>query len=542
MSADISVLKTTHGGRLHSAARRLCDQLRDGEIDRRDFLRTMSWLGITAGSAAAFAGVTACAPIEGPLGKDTLRFVCAVQQISDPALTTWVEASNLFRNSLEFLTEVDADNVTHPYLAESWEPSEDLKTWRFNLRKDVRWSNGDPFTVEDVAFNFHRWLDAKSASVNRTSFAPIVGLDRIDDHTFVLRLDRPICSLPEQLYAFTCPILHRHFDRDGGDWPKNPIGTGPYALSKFEVGREARFTRRDAYWGTKPSLSQIDYIDLGSDISTHIAALAAGQVDVLYRVTIAELDLVKRLAGVQLVRQASAQTLVMRMQVDQKPFDDIRVRRAVQLCADNAQMLRLAYRGFGTVGENFHVAPSQPDYAPRKSRKRDVAEARALLAEAGYPKGIDLKLTLGNTQGKYEQDTAQVLQQNCAQAGIRLKLNVLPPSEYWSVWDKVPFGLTSWAHRPLAIMTLDLAYRTGGAWNESHFADPRFDAALDTAMGVLDPKARAQEMAVLEDILRDQAVIIQPYWVEKFTAVSPRVRGYRAHPSDYFRMDRVWMA
>ena len=530
------------GGPVHPVAPELYDLMRRGEIDRRDFLRTMSWLGVSAASAASAAGLVACAPARPPVSRDALRFVCAVQQMTDPALTTWIEASNLFRNSLEFLTEVDADNITRPFLAESWRPSDDLKTWDFVLRQDVRWSNGDPFGVEDVAFNIRRWIAPASKSVNRTAFAALRDIEVTGPYSFRLHLDRALCSLPEQLYAFTCPILHRDFEAHGADWPKAPIGTGPYRMTDFEVGRQASFQRRADYWGPKPALAQIDYIDLGTDISTHVAALAAGQVDVLYRVSVAELDLVHRLPQARLIRQQAAQTVVMRMQHDQKPFDDLRVRRAVQLAADNAQMLKLAYRGYGVIGENHHVAPFQPDYARLPAQKRDVAQARHLLTEAGQVDKLELTLTLGNTQGRFEQDTAQVLQQNLAEAGIRLNLKVLPASEYWSVWDKTPFGLTYWSHRPLGVMALDLAYRSGSAWNESHFSDARFDAGLDAAMGRLDPRDRAKDMAGLERILQDQAVMVQPYWAEKFTAVSPRVRGYRAHPSDYFRMDKVWLA
>jgi peptide/nickel transport system substrate-binding protein len=155
---------------------------------------------------------------------------------------------------------------------------------------------------------------------------------------------------------------------------------------------------------------------------------------------------------------------------------------------------------------------------------------------------LDIELTLGNTQGKWEQDTAQVLQQNLAEAGIPLKLNVLPASQYWPIWDKVPFGVTYWAHRPLGSMTLDLAYRTGGAWNESHYASEAFDAALNKAMGTVDPAMRAEAMAEAETILRDDAVLVQPYWPNRFSAAALNVRGFALHPADYFRMDGVWLA
>ena len=527
-------LSSLDGGALHPAIAGLEASLAAGKIDRRCFLRTAGWLG-------AALPIAACGPTPPP-SSDTLRFVCAIQQITDPALSTWVEASNLFRNSLQFLTEVDADNIVRPFLAQSWRPSDDLKSWLFTLRSGVRWSNGDALTTADIAFNFARWLAPGSKSVNRTALAAIVRFETIDDHGFRLHLDRPICSLPEQLYSATCPILHRDFEKSGANWPANPIGTGPFKLTGFDVGRQASFERRDDYWDEKPLLRRIDYIDLGPDVATHVAALAAGQVDILYRVTIAELDLVATLPQARLLKAGAAWTLCIRMKVDAAPFTDIRVRRAVQLAANNAEMLALAYRGHGQPADNHHVAPFQPDYGRLAPENRDVAKARALLAAAGHPGGIDLELTLGNTVGRWEQDTAQILQQNLAEAGIRVKLKVMPPAEYWSVWNKVPFGLTSWAHRPLGIMTLDLAYRSGSVWNETGFTDPDFDAGLDRAMAIVDPAARAVEMASLERQLRDAAVMVQPYWPEKFTAVSPRVRGYRLHPSDYFRMDKVWLA
>jgi len=542
-------IRNVGGGRLHPAVDDLTDQFLRGDIDRRSLLRTLSWLGVSIPSAQAALGIGAagvgalglsgCGPVETTRTGKRLRMVCAVQQITDPALSAWVEASNLVRNALEYLTEVDADNITHPYLAESWLPSDDLKTWRFQLRKGVRWSNGDVFNVDDVAFNFHRWLAPDSQSVNHTSFAAVTGFERLDDYAFVLHCNRPFCSLPEQLYTWTCPILNRRFEQQGGDWPKNPVGTGPFRLTKFEVGRRAQFRRREGYWGPPPRVDEIDYIDLGPDVATHVAALAAGQVDILYRVNISELDLVKRIPHARLLSTKSAQTLVMRMQVDKPPFTDIRIRKAVQHAADNAEMLKFAYRGMGVAAENTHVSPTQPDYAHLKPRRRDVAKAKALLAEAGHPDGIDLTLTLGNTQGRWEQDTAQILQQNCAEAGIRINLNVMPPAEYWSIWNKTPFGLTYWSQRPLGVMLYDVAYRSGSAWNESHFADPAFDRALDEAMAILDPRARSAAMARCETILRDQAVIVQPYWPEKFTAISDRVVNYRLHPSDYFRMDKV---
>ncbi len=534
-------LRNNFGDDLHPAVPELWDQARRGLIDRRTLLRTLSWLGVSIASAKALLGVAHAEPQPVPQRGGVLRFVCVVQEMADPALINWIEASNLLRNSLEFLTYTDADNITHPYLAESWTPSDDLKTWTFRLRRGVKWSNGDDFTVADAEFNIKRWIAPDSLSPNRTAFAAIKDFERVDDHTFMLHLDRPLCALPEMLYAFTCAIVHRRFEAEGGDWPKNPVGTGPFRLADYKIAQVAKFRRRADYWGDAAYLDGIDYIDLGSEIATHIAALAAGQVDLLYRVTIAELELVNRLKDVRLYREPSAQTLCIRMQCDQKPFEDLRIRKAVVLAADNAQMLRLAFRGMGTPAGNYHVAPFQPDYGPLPALPRDIAQAKKLLADAGYPDGIDLTLELGNTQGRWEQDTAQVLQQNVAEAGIRLKLNVRPATEYWPVWTKVPFGITYWAHRPLGIQMLDLCYRTGSVWNETHFDNPDLNAAIDRAQAILDPKARSAAMVEAEQILRDNAVMVQPFWADNFTAGATYVMGFRGNPSHFYRMDRVWL-
>jgi peptide/nickel transport system substrate-binding protein len=540
----LETLRTNDGSKPHPAVRSLAHDALRQRTDRRSVLRVLSWLGVSIASARGVLGMSAARAADGlePKKGGTLRFVCSVQQMTDPANTTWIEASNLFRNSVEFLTYVDSDNVTHPYLAESWHPSEDLKTWDFKLREGVRWSNGDPFTVEDVAFNFRRWLAPSSKSPNRTTFAAVTAIEPLDELRFRLHLSRPICSLPEHLYAANCAMLHRKFEEQGANWPRNPLGTGPFQLTDYHVSRVAVFKRRPGYWGPPAYLDEIRYLDLGSEIATHVAALAAGQVDLLYRLTIAELDLVKRFPTMQLLTEPSAQTLVMRMQQDKKPFDDVRVRKAVVLSADREQMLRLAYRDQGVLGEHHHVAPFHPDYFRLPPISRDVETARRLLAEAGYPNGIDLTLALGNTQGRYEQDTAQILQQNCAEAGIRLALQVVPAAQYWTIWDKVPFGMTYWGHRPLGIMVLELAYRSGSVWNESHFSNVKFDAALDHALGILDPHERSATMGDAERVLQEEAVMVQAYFPRKFTVASAQVHGFRADPQDYYRMDRVWLA
>ena len=119
------------------------------------------------------------------------------------------------------------------------------------------------------------------------------------------------------------------------------------------------------------------------------------------------------------------------------------------------------------------------------------------------------------------------------EAGIRVKINVMPSAQYWNVWTKVPFGFTTWAHRPLGIMVLGLAYRTGVPWNESNWSNAEFDKLLTEAEGTLDVEKRRDVMAKLEAIMQDDGPIVQPLWRSVFTFLDKKVKGYKIHPTHY---------
>ena len=152
------------GERVHPLVGLARQQLVERKSDRREFLRTVTLLGVSAGAAYAMAGEIlgeAVAPpamaAEGdPVMGGVLRVSMAVQEMADPALFDWTEKSNQARHIVEYLTYTGPDNVTRPYLAERWEASDDLRTWTFHLRKNVTWNNGDRFDAEDVLFNIKR--------------------------------------------------------------------------------------------------------------------------------------------------------------------------------------------------------------------------------------------------------------------------------------------------------------------------------------------------------------------------------------------------
>jgi len=559
----------------HILIPKLKDQLRGGAMDRREFIRFATLLGVSAGVAYATAGLPSPAmaadnmpfPAPDPNARPggILRVGQRVAKMDDPATYSWNEMSNQTRPVLEYMTMVGPDNVVRPMLIESWTPSDDLKTWTLNVRKGVMWHNGEELTAEHIAWNILRWTDSAtgSSALGLSTFSALStptgekndkgkpirkptpnAVEIVDAHTLKLNLATPVLSVAEDCAEYPTLIAHPSFK---APFPDNPIGTGPYTLAELKVGERCilkRITKTTdgkdlKYWGGDVYLDEIQFYNYDQD--NQPAAVASGSVDMIYELTVDQLELARTIEGAQIKSVETAQTLCCRMQVDQKPFDDIRVRQAIVKAVDNAAIKNLVFPEGGGVAYNYHVSPVQPEHFPLPELARDIEGAKALLAEAGYADGLDLTIDVGNTDGPWHQAVCEALRDQLQQVGINLAVNVMPTTKFWEIWDKTPFGATSWAHRPLGTMTLAQAYRTGVPWNETHFSDPEFDKALAEAEATLDANERKAKMEKVEKILQDAAVMVQPLWRPVYNLATARVHGYEPHPARQMQLTKAWM-
>jgi peptide/nickel transport system substrate-binding protein len=549
----------------HPAIPELVNRLKKGEIDRREFVRSAAVLGMSATAAYALAGAapkTAFAQ-GSPKKGGNLRVSMNVKEVSDPAIFDWSEKGNVARHVIEPMVRIDKNNVARPHLAESWSASDDLKTWTFRLRRGVKWSNGDEFGADDVIANFERWLDPATGSSNQGRFSamtetvdtgkkdddgkPVMStrmasgaLERVDDHTVRFHLNRPELSLPESMADYPALITHRSFE--GGDWSKSPIGTGPFSLERFGVGEIAVLQNRNApHWSGDVYLDRITYIDNGDDPAAEIAAFASGQVDANYQTSVEQVPTMRNLPNIEVQQAITAQTGVARMKITEKPFDNVKVRQALQACLDRHRILEVVYSGLGAPGYDHHVAPVHPEHAELPALEPDIAKAKRLLAEAGYPNGLKVKIDCV-ANPTWEQNTCKAIAEMVKPAGIDLEINIMPGGTYWDRWLTTPFGFTSWTHRALGVQVLNLAYRSGVAWNETSYNNPEFDKLLDEAGALVDVAERRKVMAKIEKVLQNDAVIAQTFWRSVFVSHSNRVKGMYAQVALEHHYNKVWLA
>jgi len=531
--------------------RSMADAARGGRMDRREFMALTSVLGVSAAAAYGLLGAVApgAASAQTPRRGGVLRIGQQVLAINDPRSYDWPQKANVARQFCEPLVRWQPDGSFTPSLLESWEVSDDARTYVLRARQDAEWTNGDRFTGADVAHNIRRMAD--STVPGNSMAARLVALRdpdgtgaaedavvQLDEFTVQLNLRRPDISLIPSFGDYPALCVHPSLG-DEDDLARNPIGTGAFELVDFQIGIGATLKRRESgrWWGGEALLDGIEFIDLGTDETAFLAAFESGEID-MNDESSANFVEVYDAAGLTRETALTATTMVARMNTRAEPFTDQRVRQAVQLAVDNEMVLELGVAGLGEVGENHHVAPLHPEYAEVPWGGRDVARARALMAEAGH---AETELELISIDEGWLAATSDAIAGQVRDAGILIRRRTLPGATFWNDWTGYPFSTTSWGARPLGVQVYALAYRTGEAWNESGHANPEFDALLDEALGIFDPDRRRPLMAQMQQMLQDSGVIIQPYWNQLIMHRVPAVQGYRRHPLREMHLEDVWL-
>ena len=523
-------------------------------LDRRDLVKLSAALGLS--------GLAGCGPDATSAHGKTLRMAVELIDMRNIHSNPWPTSCTLVNPVLDYLCVVDAQGVVRGALAERWDVSEDLRTWTFHLRQGVRWRKGRPLTADDVLWNWRRWIDPAIGSAYMGGVMhymmnvepPRQGpngaipahwspwdanlFEKIDDHTIRLNLKAPAISVAEDLFTASSLVTD---PEEGGVFQPGCNGTGPFELMHYLPNDMAVFTAHDKSWRGRPHLDRLELVDVGQDFAAVSAALVSNQIHGVSSLQVENAILLRDSSEIRVYSADSANTFLARMHCELKPFDDPRVRRAMRLAIDPPRAVKLCQGPLGSAAEHHHVSPSQPDYAPLPPMRQDIAEAKRLLAEAGYPNGFATTIHV-TTRFPVGPKLAQVLSEMWGLAGIRAQIKTVTYEDYLAHWRDYPLSITEWTHRPLAIMTLALSYRTGAPWNESRYSNPKVDALIDDAQLVLDSVKRREQIGQIQTLLQQDGPLIQPVWTPTISAfhrsvggVTPHPMGY--HPAEDFRLE-----
>jgi peptide/nickel transport system substrate-binding protein len=480
-------------------------------------------------SAIAFAALSGIAPAHAA----ELKIALAADVSSlDPHFVNIAPNISFSQHLFDALVHVDANGQLMPGLAVSWR-AVDASTWEFKLRPGVKFHDGSPLTAEDVVFSLDRPATLVNSPGPFTSYTrQITAKQIVDPLTVRLKTAGPYGPLPLDMTSVF--IVSKKAAQGAGledfNSGKALVGTGPFRFVAFRRGDRIEVARNDAYWGNKPAWDKVVFRIITSD-TPRLAALLAGDVDAIENVPTPDIARLRGNPKFRLEQKVSWRSIFWHLDqsrdkspfvfdksgkpLDRNPLKDVRVRMAISKAINRKALVEHTMEGLAVPASNL-VSPGIFGYAETiPVEAYDVAGAKKLLAEAGYPDGFALTLHGPNNRYVNDAKVVQTVAQFLARAGIQAKVETLPLSSYFG---KARAGEFSMALLGWGSLAGDFALRsvvgtpdpdTGwGTWNWGRYSNPKVDEAVRSALSSVDEKKRAafaKEGAVIA--MKDYAVI-----------------------------------
>jgi peptide/nickel transport system substrate-binding protein len=476
----------------------------------------------------------------------TLRMGVQSAFVVDPHILFIGPNMAMARNLFDSFVGRDADGHWTPALALSWQQIDPL-TWQFALRHNVRFSDGSPFTADDVVASVRRIPSIPNNPGPYTSnLRTITDVSAVDPYTIRVTTDRPNPLLPGQFTnIFVLSKAKVKATPEDFSSGQASVGTGPFRLVSFRYGDTAVLEPNPYYWGHAPAWKQVTIRVIGNDAARE-AALLSGDLDLIENVPPEDVSQLRATAGISVFARPADRVAFLLPNVahdslplltdrqgavlDKNPLRDIRVRQAISLGLDRnalvsralsgqgAATMQLVPQGFG--GWDASIGVPSPD----------PAAAKRLLAEAGYPDGFAMTLACPNDRWVDDARVCQGVAQMLSRAGFAMKLDTMPGSVFF---PRSRYGKNEW---PMILYELSLSSLRDGQYilqvagqtvneargigdgNRGGFSDPALDALIEAAVVRNDPGREEAIRAALAAAVKDLGMI--PMYVEPTIAAT----------------------
>lgn len=486
------------------------------------------WMSVIALIIVASLGLAGCSGGDSKGKKETSKpakktgkdIVIAVQDnfVSlDPHDTNDTLSYSAQKTMMEGLVGFDEEMKVVPVLAESYEANDEATEFTFKLKENITFHDGTPFNAEAVKVNIDRLSNPDNGLKRYSLFALVKETQVVDEYTVKFTLSEPFGAMVNN-FAHPAAMMHspKSLEENGKDVARHPVGTGPFVFSEWNPGEKLTVVKNDAYW--KEDLPKVDSISFKpvSENGSRVAMLQTGEADFIYPVPTEQADQIDGKNGIKVESNQSIIVRYLAMNTMKEPFNDVRVRKAINHAIDKEAFIQVVMNGYGDPLDSI-IAPNTQFYSKQKIYDFDLEKAKQLMKEAGYENGFKTKVWGGNSSSTVK--AMEFLQQQLAQ--IDIKLEVVPmesgtmADKVWSVqnpedaevelyyagWSPST-GDADWGFRPLL----------GGkenfppnSFNVSYYDDEKATSLIQAAIETAAPEKREAAYKEAQEILWNDA-------------------------------------
>lgn len=455
----------------------------------------------------------------------------------DPHKTNDHSSANVTEQIYNTLVDLTPDIKIKPSLAESWKQVNDT-TWEFKLRKGVKFHNGEELKASDVKFTFDRLLDKKTAAPGAFVLNPVKETKVVDDYTVQIITNQPFAPILYNLTHVATSILNEKAVKEGGDnYGLHPVGTGPFKFVKWDKNSQIELAKNNDYFEGPAKLDKIVYRII-PESATALAEIRTGGVDMVMELPPEQVKQLESGQDVKVDKAPGFAVKYLSFDTREKPFNDPRVRQAINYAINKDEVVKGAYSGLATVA-NGPLSPAVngakkdlPGYG------NDLEKAKQLLAEAGYPNGFESTLYLSNAD--LDKKIATITQAQLGKIGIKLNQQVM---EWGAFLDKtgkgVPMFILSWitvtGDADNGMYALFHSKNFGGPGNRSFYKNEEVDKLLDAGQSETNPEKRQQDYFKAQELIVKDAPWAFLTVGQNVVGLNKRVQGFINMPTQTYK-------